>query len=91
MTRYSTHPMETKFTQWDLEEKAKRNRYWARLRTAFSDYLDIWPEATFKDFTGWMERQYGLEVNMVGGNIGTTYKIVDETKYTMFVLKYGSN
>ncbi len=83
--------MEAKFTQWDLEEKAKRNRYWARLRTAFSDYSDIWPEANFDDFTGWMERQYGLEVNMVGGNITTTYKIVDETKYTMFVLKYGSN
>ena len=90
MTRYAVHPMETNFHQWDRDYKEKRNKYWARLRTAFSDYQEKNDDANFISFKYYMERQYGMRVNMVGDNIGTTYEIVDDTKYTLFLMKYGN-
>ena len=67
MSRYSVHPMEQNFQEYDRAYKEKRNTYWQRLRRAFADYT-----AKNED-----------------GNFGTTYKVVDESKHTMFLLKYG--
>lgn len=91
MTRYSVHPMEQNFQEWDKNYKEKRTRYWQRLRTAFTDYTEKDPSANFNSFRYHMLHKYGMDVNMVGGNIGTTYKVVDESKHTMFLLKYGNS
>lgn len=76
----------------DLEYKAKRNEYWTRLRTAWNDYLknELGPygEPTFDSFNLFMQRRYGLRVNMVAGNIDSSYQIIDEKKHALFLLKY---
>ncbi len=89
MTRYSVHPMEQQFQDYEKSYKEKRNTYWQRLRRAFADYTEKNEDGNFSSFRYHMLNQYGMDVNMVGGNIGTTYKVVDESKHTMFLLKYG--
>lgn len=73
----------------------KRNSYWRRLRTAFKDYEENYChgyyEPNFDTFKRVMEEQYGLRVNMVSGDIDSSYQIIDEAKHTMFLLKYGNS
>lgn len=92
MSRYSIHPMEENFRNWDLKQKAKRDEYWRRLRNAYQDYerSDHGPygEPNFNSFKVFMEKTYGLRVNMTGGDITSTYEVVDEKKHTLFLLKY---
>lgn len=95
MTRYAMHPMENNFANWDREQKERRNNYWARLRRAWSDYenKDHGPygEPNLNSFKYFMEQKYGIRVNMVGSNIDSSYQIMDDTKHTLFLLKYGSD
>ncbi len=95
MTRYSIHPAEQNFSAWDRKYKEQRNIYWQRLRRAWHDYetKDHGPygEPNFNSFKYFMERQYGMRVNMLAGNIDGSYQIIDESKHTMFLLKYGSD
>ncbi len=94
MTRYSVHPMEKEFQDWNLENKARRNEYWRMLRAAWEDYqkYDLGPygEPNFDSFNLLMLNRYGLRVNMTGGNIDSSYQIIDDKKHTMFLLKYSS-
>ncbi len=87
--------MEASFQTWDRNYKEKRNLYWARLRRAWQDYQNgdhgPYGEPNMSSFKYFMERQYGLRVNMVSDNIDGSYQIIDEAKHTMFLLKYGSN
>lgn len=75
-----------------LDYKAKRNEYWRMLKAAWNDYQanDLGPygEPNFDSFNILMERRYGLRVNMTGGNIDSSYQIIDEKKHTLFLLKY---
>ena len=41
-------------------------------------------------FAYWLKQQWGLEIEIVGGNIGAARNVRNEAKYTMFLLKYGS-
>ena len=71
----------------------KRNRYWRMLRAAWADYqaneLGPYGEPNFSSFNYFMQRRYGLQVNMTGGNIDSSYRIVDDKKHSLFILKYG--
>lgn len=82
------------YHSWGAEDKARRNEYWRRLRAAWNDYQvsDLGPygEPNLSSFKYFMERRYGLRVNMVGDNIDNSYQIIDEKKHALFVLKYGS-
>ncbi len=93
MTRYSTHPMEQQFNDWNQSYIERRNHYWRMLRAAWADYqeneLGPYGEPNFASFNYFMRRRYGLNVNMVGGNIDSSYQIIDDKKHTLFLLKYG--
>lgn len=94
MSRYSIHPTEQDFQDWEKKQKEKRNTYWQRLRVAYKDYEENYChgyyEPNFNTFRTVMEKKYGLRVNMVGDNIGNTYEVIDEAKHTLFLLKYGN-
>ena len=40
------------------------------------------------DFEDYIEANYGIKMNIVDGNITDGYKIMDEKKYLIFLLKY---
>lgn len=92
MTRYAVHPMEQKFQTWDQERKRKRDQYWSMLRKAYKDYEENtchgYYEPTFEKFNQIMLDKYGVRVNMVAGELDSSFQIVDETKYILFLLKY---
>lgn len=66
------------------EQILKRNEHWARLKRAKLDCPD-------KDhFPTWLEETHGIKVHMsMEAMITDDYSIVDEPKYTLFLLKYG--
>ena len=92
MTRYSIHPMEQQFNEWNKSYLERRNEYWRMLRAAWEDYQasDHGPygEPNFASFNYFMQRRYGMRVNMVGGNIDSSYQILDDKKHTLFLIKY---
>jgi hypothetical protein len=88
MSRYSIHPAEQQFRDWDMANKQKRNAYWSRLQKAFRDYQNTDPDGNMNSFRYHMESRYGLRVNMVGADIDSSYQIIDESKHTLFLLKY---
>lgn len=63
-------------------QKRKRDEHWARLRSARLDCPDI------LQYISWLESQYGLRVHLANEMITDDYTIVDNAKYTMYLLKY---
>lgn len=92
MSPYSVHPMEQQFQEWDIKFKEKRMRYWSALKTAHTDYEQNenhgYYEPTLTGFRHWMESRWGVRVEIVDGNIGSNFTVVDEPKYVLFTLKY---
>jgi len=66
------------------EERRQRNRHWARLKAARRDA----PDGT--DFPKWLEQTWGLKLHMADGTYTYNYTIVNESKYTMYLIKYGT-
>ena len=92
MSRYAVHPMEMSYIEWDRDFKEKRLKYWTAIRAAHIDYEQNenhgYYEPTLNGFKSWMERKWGVKVEFIDGNISSTYSVVDEPKYSMFILKY---
>ena len=53
------------------------------------DYHGPYGEPTTERFASWFKENYGVKLFIVDfGNFDLNYKIIDEQKYTLFVLKY---
>lgn len=86
---------------WEGEsamDPVKRNAYWKALgsaRNEFNQSQDIKPTAPLIDtslrFKIWLLEAYGIEMEYQGTNISGQFKIVDEQKYTIFLLKHSAN
>ena len=85
---------------WEGEsalDPVKRNAYWRALSSArreFNQSLNIDPAAPLIDtslrFKIWVEEAYGIEMHYQGTNISGQFKVTDEQKYTIFLLKHGA-
>lgn len=82
----------------DVKVKERRDQYWKMLYAARSDFMKLTDQAAneFNDgdqgaFYYYLQRQYGLKMELIDGKITANYVITDEKKYTMFLLKYASN
>jgi hypothetical protein len=79
---------------WQLS-KAKRNRYWAMLKMTRADYYNNMVDNSIEcaryenSFYEYVESTYGVRVSLVDNNIGSEYKVVDEKKYLLWLMKYG--
>jgi hypothetical protein len=84
------------FESWEREKKSKRYRYWSMLRSAKDEFIKITQqEAEESDtdpgaFFYYLKQTYGLQVETVDGNIAAEHVVVDEKKYLMFLMKFGS-
>lgn len=92
MTRYAVHPLEAKYQEWEQERKSRRTQYWAMLKRAWNDYKagygDEYYEANLSGFRYWMERTWGVQIEVVDGNFGAEYAVSDEQKFLLFRIKY---
>lgn len=64
------------------EQRRRRNDHWARLKRARVDCNDT------HNYPKWLEDTWGIKVHMNAGMITDDYTVVDEKKYTLYLLKY---
>jgi hypothetical protein len=77
------------------EDRSKRNQWWQMIRRAKADYELLMQEAPLSSgqvsaFKYYMKQHYGLEMELIDGMITSNYYIMDEKKYIIFLLTYGS-
>ena len=70
----------------------KRYEYWSRLKKAYADYEynhngDVY-ETDLRSFDRWMQQHWGVSITIVDSCLGSTYQVIDEKKYMLFMLKY---
>ena len=82
----------------ELVDKFKKDReqYWLMLRRAKADWVRLTDQASIDYSMGdgafyyYLQRNYGLRMEMIDAKITANYEVVDDAKYLMFVMKYGS-
>jgi hypothetical protein len=72
----------------NLDFRKRRWDYWAALKLVRKEYMEQNKQFDAYDFEDYLVGQYGLKMNIVGGNITDGYEIVDEKKYLIFLLKF---
>ena len=76
----------------NIEQRRKRWDYWAALKKIRKEYMEdiscIGGQFDAFDFEDYIEANYGIKMNIVDGNITDGYKVMDEKKYLIFLLKY---
>lgn len=72
------------------EEKRKRDRYWQMLCRAKNEFWGFrLPVSYPQGFYDYLKNTYGLQVELIGGQISPNYTVADPKKYTIFLLKFG--
>lgn len=73
----------------EIDFRRNRMKYWQSLKNARKEFMEHrngdWDEYFFKK---WLLEKYGLEMNTQSGNITDSYKIVDEKKHLVYILKF---
>jgi hypothetical protein len=74
------------------EARKKRDEYWALLAKVKDEYLEnvhaSQGQFSRNNFVDYIERNYGIKINIADGFITDKFDIVDETLYMLFILKW---
>jgi len=77
-------------------QRNKRDNYWEMLRGARSEFFKITGQAAEYEswssggFYHYLKQNYGLQVETIDGKITGEYAVVNEQKYLLFIMKFGS-
>lgn len=93
MSRYSIHPMEQKFQDWEKERREYRTRYWQALYLMRSEYLGenkgVYDLTARPTMHYWAEEKYGIVMGINGeGQYTDEFTVKDPKKFMWFQLKY---
>jgi hypothetical protein len=89
-------PMEAEDISSLQEQRKKRDQYWKMLYNARQEFLKLIEQACLEYEMGqdafyyYLRQNYGLQVETVDGKITGEYVVVDEKKYLIFLMKFGS-
>lgn len=89
-------PMEAEDIPSLQEQRKKRDQYWTMLRRAKLDFIKLTDQSGeyYPDEEGafyyYLRHNYGLQVELIDGKIAGEYAVVDEKKYLLFLMKFGS-
>lgn len=76
----------------EMEFRKKRWDYWEALKKVRKEYMQDMTSLDGQfdayDFEDYIEENYGIKMMIVNGNITDGYKIMDEKKYIIFLLKF---
>jgi hypothetical protein len=78
------------------EQRRRRDHYWAMLYNARQEFLKVTDQASadINTNTGaffyYLKQHYGLQVETIDGKITGEYAVIDEKKYLLFLMKFGS-
>jgi hypothetical protein len=88
--------MTKKFSANLEEERRKRDGYWRMLYKARREFTNLTQQAAAEydtdpsKFFYYLKQNYGLHVVTVDGKITGDYTVIDEKKYLLFLMKFGS-
>jgi hypothetical protein len=89
-------PMEAEDIPSLQEQRRKRDQYWAMLYNARQEFLKVTGQPPTDinmnpgAFFYYLKQYYGLLVETVDGKITGEYAVIDEQKYLIFLMKFGS-
>lgn len=74
----------------DIERRKNRWNYWSSLKDIRKEYMDSKIDGSFDayEFEDFLEKQYGIKMNIIDGNITDGFVVMDERKYLLFLLKF---
>ena len=76
----------------EMEFRKNRWNYWEALKRIRKEYMqdiaDLDGQFDAYDFEDYIEENYGIKMMIVNGNITDGYKVMDEKKYIIFLLKF---
>ena len=79
-------------TDPEIDFRKNRMDYWASLKLLRKEYMETLKAVAGQfdawDFEEYVEKNYGLRMNIVNGNITDTFTITDEKLYLVFILKF---
>ena len=77
----------------DIEFRKKRWEYWDILKKIHQEYItdlaDLQIPFDADEFEKYVEKTYGLKMQVVDDRITDKFEIIDEKLYTYFLLKHG--
>jgi hypothetical protein len=72
----------------EIDQRKQRWAYWEALKKVRKEYMENKTNFDAYDFEDYLEKNYGVKMNIVNGNITDGYKIMDEKLYLIFLLKF---
>jgi hypothetical protein len=72
----------------EIDRRKQRWAYWEALKKVRVEYMENKTNFDAYDFEDYLEKNYGVKMNIVNGNITDGYKIMDEKLYLIFLLKF---
>jgi hypothetical protein len=72
----------------EIDRRKQRWAYWEALKKVRKEYMENKTNFDAYDFEDYLEKNYGVKMNIVNGNITDGYKIMDEKLYLIFLLKF---
>jgi hypothetical protein len=72
----------------DLYYRKNRQDYWLTLRKIREEFMETQAEFDVFAFDAYIKNSYGVSMVIVEGQITDKFKIVDEQKHLLFLLKW---
>jgi hypothetical protein len=78
------------------EQRRKRDQYWKMLYNARQEFLKLTEQVSAEydidpgAFYYYLTQNYGLQVETIDGKITGNYAVINEKKYLLFLIKFGS-
>ena len=84
------------YAEWYANTQARINtiaggtysEHWNAIKQARQEWLEIKDQCAFPAFPGWLRDKYGISLIQLDSGLDTSFDVVDESKYIMFLLKY---
>lgn len=77
-------------TDSDIEKRLSRWKYWQNLKSLKNEFKEETGSTDHHEYKIWLENKYGFRpIETHDGMMTDDLDIIDQKKYTFFVLKYG--
>jgi len=74
----------------ELHKRINRWKFWQSLKDIRKEYMENKSQFDVEEFDEFIQKNYGLKLLTVDGNITDGFDIIDEKLYTIYLLKHGS-
>jgi len=73
-----------------MGERTPRMKYWQNLKDLKLEFRSETGSRDNREYMKWLENKYGFRpTENIEGMLSDAYKVVDEKKFLVYILKYG--